>query len=278
MGTAVSDTSTSSRPSSPAVVIEGLREVVTLFLVLNLWLAPAAILMVAATASTLGVSLAEISVGLYLPSLLVYVVYVRDRRRISGEDLINHPDRTRLVEKYDAPLHASEVFVFLAYELLVFSNVPWWTRAGVVSLGLYHLPLAVLYWYSRLKGTPGIDSLAVAVAWATLVVTTVLAFAPVGFSGSVLVVFLTWVAVVFAGVESRNANDIDGDEQFGNPTLASALGRRRTKLLERILKFGGLVVFWRFGGVRAVVLVSCYLLYLRVSRSLSRERTVDLPR
>lgn len=247
------------------------REATSLFFQLNLWLVVTTILMTGATALTLGVSLRELGVGIALPSFLVYFVYVRERRLIPDEDRINHPYRTQLVTKYDAPLHVSELLALAAYELLLAASIPMRTAEGAVMLGLAHVPVVVLYVYADLKGNPGVDSLAVAVAWAYLVVYSVVVLSGGPVSPAVGVVFLGWVVIVFAGVESRNLEDADGDERIGNDTLASRLGASRTKRLEWGAKVGGVALFLTAGGWRVGLLVVIYLLLLRLSRAISEN-------
>jgi 4-hydroxybenzoate polyprenyltransferase len=247
------------------------REAVGLFLQLNVWLAVASIVMVAVTAYTLDVPPTELGVGILLPLFLVYFVYVRERRQVPDEDRINHPYRTQLIEKYDVALHATEVVALVAYELILFSAVSIRTGEGIALLLLAHLPVAVLYFYPRLKGTPGMDSLAVGVAWSYLVVFSVLVVAGRPVSSAAVGTAVGWFLVVFAGAESRNLEDVRGDEETDNHTLAARLGPTGTKALVWTLKFGGLCLFWYLGGSRVALLVVVYLLILRSSRVLSRR-------
>lgn len=245
-------------------------DAIALFFTLNLWLVVASVLMVAVTAISLGIPVRTMPRELFLPGFAVYFVYVRDRRSLDPEDRLNHPRRTRLVETYDNPLYATELLALVAYELVLLSSVPLWTVEGLVVLGVAHLPFVVLWAYSSLKGHPLFDSLAVAVAWASLVVTTVLVTAPEVSLLGVGATFLGWVLVVFAGVESRNVNDIDGDRRLQRDTVASLLGRRRATVLVVCLKLCGVGLFWLVGGPVSVAVLVIYLGFLRVCRTLSR--------
>ncbi len=252
----------------------GFRDVgadaVALFLALNLWLVVASVLMVGATAVALGIPVRGVLRELFLPGFAIYFVYVRDRRSIAPEDRLNHPQRTRLVERYEGPLHATELLALAAYELVLFSAVPLGTVDGLVMLGIAHLPFAVLWAYSSLKGHPVLDSLAVALAWGALVVTSVLVTGPVVSPPAVGAVLLGWVVIVFAGVESRNVDDADGDQRLRRDTVASLLGPRRATALVVCLKLCGVGVFWLVGGAVSVILPVLYLGLLRVFRTLSR--------
>lgn len=247
-----------------------LREGVGLFLQLNVWLALTAIVMVGATAMTIGTGAIELGVGIYLPSLLVYFIYVRDRRHLPDEDRTNHPYRTRLVEKYQRPLYVTELVALGTYELVLFATLPMWSLEGWGALLFANLPIAILYWYPDLKGNPGLDSLAVAGAWAYLVVFSVVVFSDTTVSQGTAASFLGWLAIVFAGVESRNIGDVDGDEQAGNHTVAVVLGPTATTAVVWGLKLCGVVLFWHFGGWRVAALVVGYLATLRVARALTK--------
>ncbi|MEA5387387.1 hypothetical protein VB773_15650 [Haloarculaceae archaeon H-GB2-1] len=80
-----------------------LRDLAGLFFQLNVWLSLVTIVMVSITAMALHVPPREVGVGLVAPSLLVYFVYVTERRSVPDEDVINHPYRTWLVRKYRFP-------------------------------------------------------------------------------------------------------------------------------------------------------------------------------
>lgn len=248
-----------------------LREAVGLFLQLNVWLVIGSVLMVMVTAAVLAVPIEELGIGLCLPAFLVYVAYVHDRRQIPDEDRINHPYRTHLVEKYAQSLHATELLAICLFELVLLTTLPLGRPASWVILVFAHLPIGVLYVYPHLKGNPGLDSLAVAIAWAYLVVFAVLVRSGDPISTPVVGVFLGWLAIVFAGVESRNIDDYQGDAQVGNDTLATRIGPTWTKLLEWTLKCSGVGLLWSLGGNKVAVFVISYLLFLRIARALAEH-------
>lgn len=257
-------------PNGQRGVRDAGADAVALFLALNLWLVVGSVLMVGVTAVSLGIPVRAVLRELFLPGFAIYFVYVRDRRSIDPEDRFNHPRRTRLVETYDRPLYATELLAVAAYEVVLFSAVPFGTVDGLVMLGIAHLPFAVLWAYSSLKGHPLLDSLAVAVAWGALVVTSTLLTAPAVSPLAVGAVFFGWVLIVFAGVESRNVDDAAGDQRLHRDTLASLLGPRRVKAVIVSLKLLGVGTFWLVGGTPSVVLLVLYLGWLRVFRTLSR--------
>lgn len=249
-----------------------------LFLTLSVWLAVASVLMVAVTAMALGVSLETLGWGLYLPAFVVYAVYVRDRRGVSDDDRLNHPVRSRLVTRYDRPLQATELLAVIAYESLLVASLPLHRPDGLGALAVAHLPFVVLAVYLRLKAVPVVDSLAVAGTWSSLIVATVVAVGGVGLSASVGATFLAWTLVVFGGVESRNAADVEGDEQVDHGTLASRLGAARTRLFVVGAKAAGAGLFWVVGGPGIVVLLGCYFAYLAGFRWLTAAaRTAGPP-
>jgi hypothetical protein len=246
-----------------------LWDALRLFLTLSIWLAVGSVLMVAVTAMALGVSLESLGWGLYLPAFVVYAVYVRDRRVVSDDDWLNHPTRSRLVTRYAGPLQATELVAVVAYEGLLIASLPLHRPDGLVALAVAHLPFVVLAVYLQLKAVPVVDSLAVAVAWSSLISSTVVAVGDVGLSASVGVAFLAWTLVVFAGVESRNVGDVVGDEQVDHGTLASRLGAVRTRLFVVGAKASGAGLLWAVGGRGVVVLLGCYFAYLSGFRRLT---------
>lgn len=256
---------------SPLPSSAGLREALDLFFELNVWLALASIVMVGVTALTLAVPLSAVGVAVYLPAPLVYFAYVRDRRHVRAEDRVNHPRRTRLVEKYATALYVTEVLALCAFESLLALALPLTTVAGWGALALAHLPFAALFGYSRLKGLVGLDSLAVGGTWAYVVVFAVVVGGGAVTTGT-LAVALAWTGIVVAGVESRNVEDASGDETFDADTLATRLGPAWTRRLEVALKAGGVAVFWSLGGPRAALLVVAYLAGLALTRAHARAR------
>lgn len=249
-----------------------LSDALYLFFQLNVWLSLGSGLMVAIAARALGIPLSAVGLGVALPPLLFYVIYVEDRRSVSDEDWTNRPTRTRLVRRYRYSLLGTEVLALLGYELLLVSLVGSNPQVGYEYVLLGHLPFAVLAAYDRIKRRPGFDSTAVACTWSFAVVFAVSVASAQAVSRETAVVFLAWFAVVFAGVESRNVQDIEGDSDAGKPTLAALLGRERTRLLVVASKAIGVALFWSISGIAVAGSVVGYLALLWLFRRLT-ERT-----
>ncbi len=242
-----------------------------LFFKLNLWLCLTAVIMVAASAVALSVPLRSVGSGFLLAPLLFYVTYVEDRRSVSDEDRINNPHRTRLVERYHDPLLGTEIIAFGAYELLLvvqLAGVP----GGVGYLLLGQLPFVVLALYGSLKRYPTFDSLAVGGTWAFMTVFSMVVSTPIEPSTDLLPVFGGWFLIVFAGVESRNTLDLDGDAAVDRTTLAGYLGIRATLRMEAVLKATGVGIFWAIGGLPVAGLVLGHLLSVRLFRVITQRQ------
>ena len=130
-----------------------------LFLKLNIWLCLASGLMVTITAIALEIPLSTIGLGVALPPLLFYFIYVEDRRRVSAEDEVNQPRRTALVRAYQLPLLVTEAVALLSYEGLLLWSVLSRPDLGAATFALGQLPLVVLAVYGPfvarvLKVTP----------------------------------------------------------------------------------------------------------------------------
>lgn len=242
-----------------------------LFLNLNVWLCVTSILMVVATALALSTSLSSVGPGLALPPLLFYFIYVEDRRNVSSEDRINRPRRTQLVEQYRRGLLVTEVLALAGYELLLAVLI--WTSSvpPIPWLLLGQLPLGILFAYGSLKRYPTFDSIAVGTTWAFVIVFSVLLSTARPITVEVGAVFAAWVLIAFAGVESRNLQDVKGDGEANKTTLAGYLGVRKTRALEATLKTTGVVVFWSVAGAVVAALVVAYLLLLRLFRQITRR-------
>jgi len=244
-----------------------------LFLKLNVWLCLASALMTAITARALSVPLDAVGAGLLLPPLLFYFIYVEDRRSVSPEDELNHPRRTTLVRRYRRPLLATELLALAGYEVLLAVFVVSRPTVGVAYVVLGQLPLVVLAAYDRLKRRPTFDSLAVGTTWAFVVVFSVVVSASTGPVQGLAGVFLAWFLIAFAGAESRNIPDADGDSRADRTTLAGALGRRRAAGLIILLKSAGVAVFWVVSGAVAAASALGYLALLRLCRTITRRET-----
>lgn len=244
-----------------------------LFLKLNVWLCLASGLMVAISARALSIPLRSVGVGLVLPPLLFYFIYVEDRRNASPEDEINHPHRTALVRRYGNSLLVTEVLALLGYEGLLTWLVLGRPDGGLASVALGQLPLLVLAIYGHLKRRPSFDSIAVGATWAFVTAFSLVVTTAQGVGRELGWVALAWFAIAFAGVESRNVPDAEGDAQTDRTTLAGTLGRRPTTALVVLLKASGVLLFWALAGAVVAGLVVGYLVLLRLFRTLTRRET-----
>lgn len=241
-----------------------------LFLSLNIWLCFASALMVFISALVLSIPLSSVGVGLLLPPLLFYFIYAEERRNVSREDEINAPHRTALVRQYQRGLLVTEAIALLAYEgLLVWLSFTW---PGVVvsNFALGQLPLLVLLVYGYAKRCPMFDSLAVGATWSFVTVFSLRISAQAELWNLGLL-FVAWFVIVFAGVESRNIQDLEGDTETGKTTLAGYLGRQRTLVLVLLLKSLGVLVFWAISDMFVAALVVGYLVLLWLCRTLTRR-------
>ena len=250
------------------------RRSLFLFFKLSLWLCSMSVLIVVITAHALGIPFASIGIGFVVPPLLFYVIYTEDRRSVSPEDRVNEPVRTALVTRYSRSLLITELLALCAYEGVLAYHVFGPSRRSLWFLLLGHLPFAVLAVYDRLKRVPSGDSLAVGGTWAFICVFAIVLPTGHDLSAPVAVAFLGWLLVVFAGVESRNIQDVTGDAEAQKTTLSGYLGSERAKVLEVVTKFAGVLVFWLLSGVVTAGMVVGYLLLLRSFRLLTRQAEV----
>lgn len=248
-----------------------------LFLKLNIWLCFTSLLMVIASALALSIPLSSLGIGFLLPPLLFYFIYVEDRRNISAEDWTNQPDRTRLVQQYRRGLLLTEVVALAGYQILLLFMIHTQTTVGIGYFFLGQLPLVVLSVYGYLKRYPTFDSITVGGTWAFVIVLTVLISSARTFSMDVVTVFAVWFIIVFAGVESRNLQDAEGDTEADKTTLAGHLGAKSTKVMERILKTLGVAIFWFISDVWVATIVVVYLLLLRLFRSATQRADPATP-
>ncbi|WP_410766772.1 UbiA family prenyltransferase [Haloferax sp. DFSO60] len=227
--------------------------------------------MVAISALALSIPLASVGVGLVLPPLLFYFIYVEDRRSVSPEDEVNQPYRTALVRRYQSALFVTESVALAGYTVLLGLLVLERPDLGVLYFLLGQLPLGVLVIYGHLKRHPTFDSLAVGATWAFVVVFALVVSTTQRVSWELVGVFLGWFFITFAGVESRNIQDVDGDTQSNRTTLAGYLGRRLTIAFVAVMKSLGVVTFWVVAGRFVAALALGYLLLLRLFRTLTQR-------
>lgn len=242
-----------------------------LFYKLNIWLCGTAVLMVVASAVALSIPVRSVGSGLLLAPLLFYVLYVEDRRSASDEDWINDPNRTWIVQQYRTELFRTELVALAGYQLLLVSHILGNSGHGVGYWLLGQLPFVVLTIYGSLKRYPTFDSIAVGATWAFMIVFSLVVSTGQPVTRSLLVVFVGWFLITFAGVESRNAQDLDGDSAVDKTTLAGYLGATATRRMERLLKALGVGLFWYIGGFQAAGVVVIYLLLLCVFRGRTQQ-------
>ncbi|MFC7202399.1 UbiA family prenyltransferase [Haloferax namakaokahaiae] len=227
--------------------------------------------MVGISALALSIPLASVGVGLLLPPLLFYFIYVEDRRNVSPEDEVNQPYRTALVRRYQTALLVTESAALAGYTVLLGWLVLERPDLGVLYFLLGHLPLGVLVIYGHLKRHPTFDSVAVGATWAFVIVFALVVSTTQRVTWELVGVFLGWFFITFAGVESRNIQDIDGDTQTNKTTLAGYLGQRLTIAFVAVMKSLGVVTFWLVSGRLVAVLALGYLLLLRLFRTLTKR-------
>lgn len=200
--------------------------------------------------------------GFVTATAVMTLIYVVDRLDVTEEDEINNPGRTALVRKYHAELVGLGVVTFLLFELSLFATVFSPDVTGVATVALAHVPLVVLALYDEIKTVPlPLDSLAVAFTWGYMLVFIYVFISPLSVSvADAAGLFSGWFLIVFAGLEARNAKDVEGDREAGKVTLASWFGCRRTKQAEVALKsLGTLVLVVLSGSPVVLALLACHL-------------------
>lgn len=232
--------------------------------------------MVAISALALSIPLASVGVGFVLPPLLFYFIYVEERRNVSPEDEVNHPHRTLLVRRYQRGLLVTEALSLLGYEGLLIWVIIRQLDIGIVYFGLGQLPILVLFAYGYLKRHPTFDSLAVGATWTFVIMFSLVIVTPQGLTWKLGGVALAWFLIVFAGVESRNIPDTEGDTQTDRTTLAGYLGPELTTALVILLKLMGVITFWALSGVLVAGLALGYLVLLQLFRMLSTWETAHI--
>lgn len=200
--------------------------------------------------------------GIVTATALMTLIYVVDRLDVTEEDEINNPGRTALVRKYYTELVALAALTFGLFELSLIVTVFSPDLSGIGALALAHVPLAVLALYDEIKTVRlPLDSLAVAFTWGYMLVFIYVFVSPlsVGVTDGVGL-FCGWFLIVFAGLEARNAKDVEGDREAGKVTLASQFGCRRTKQAEVALKsLGALILVALSTSFVVLCLLACHL-------------------
>ncbi|WP_302083924.1 UbiA family prenyltransferase [Salinibaculum rarum] len=247
-----------------------------LFLKLNIWLVLQSMLLVTASTLALGVPLSDVGLALLLPPLLFYFIYVEDRRDVSPEDRINNPERVALVKSNHRFLLLTEISALVSYEAILTWFIYIDSGAPLAEFSLFILgqaPFVILLFYEQLKEYfPAVDSVAVATTWAFAVLYPVFLTTPKSFTTQSVALFFAWFLIVFAGVESRNIQDLEGDKEADRSTLAAKIGASQTRFLEIGLKFGGIaLISFLTPTLFAVVLVVVHLGLLHAFRKVSQN-------
>lgn len=259
-----------------------LRDLYNLFVSCSLYLVINTAIILSISAIVLGYEPFVAGIGFLTLGSLTAFVYITDRLRITDEDRINNPDRTALVERYETELQLTAAVSFVLFEGSLLMAVS--STAGLVTVVLGHVPLVVLAVYDRIKSTTiPLDSLAVAFAWAYEIVFILVFLSPATVDPSTGgLLFGCWFLIVFAGLETRNIKDIEGDREADKPTFACLFGAELTRRLGVLLKMTGALVLTVISGSLAVItLLVIHLASLRFYGLLetefrSQSRAVDL--
>jgi 4-hydroxybenzoate polyprenyltransferase len=250
------------------------RDFYNLFVSCSLYLVVNSVLILAISGVALGAGATGAGVGFLTMGSLTAFVYIVDRLLVTDEDRINSPDRTALVEKYRPELLGAAAVSMFLFELSLFVAAASTGADGLSTTLLGHVPLAVLAVYDEIKAVRiPLDSLAVAFAWAYQIVfifDRIASHAVSPAEGAVL--FCCWFLIVFAGLEMRNARDIEGDRKAGKLTLACLVGKRSTRRLGVALKtLGALVLAAVSGSLVVAALLFAHLTSLQFYGTLETD-------
>jgi len=267
-------------PEVSTPVSEKFTDYIHLFFQLNVWLCLLSAVMVVATATALSIPLSDTFPAVVMPPLLFYFLYLEDRRRITTDDRINHPHRSHLIKKYNTGIVITELAALISYEALIAAHIPADVTTIPVSIGMFLLgqtPIAIIVIYDSLKASHvALDSATVALTWVFAIIYPLVITTDHVFHQPTLLVSLGWFLIVFAGVESRNIKDIEGDRKAGKPTIATKLGPKYTSGLVFTFKITGVLIFWEVAAdILAPLLVVGHLAALRLFRALTARTTAD---
>lgn len=244
-----------------------IRDAYRLFVSCSLYLVINTVLILIISAVFLGTTPLAAGIGFLTLASLTAFVYISDRLHITDEDRINNPDRTALVETYERELRAIAIISFVLFEYSIILSAVQSARSTVVVALLGQVPLIVLAVYDYIKtASVPLDSVAVAFSWSYQICYVFVFLTPVAVDlthGTVL--FGSWFLIVFAGLEMRNANDIEGDREAEKVTFACYFGTKATRRIGLGIKACGAVVLAVFSGsllVTAVLAVHLLLLQL----------------
>ena len=207
--------------------------------------------------------------------LITFAVYANDRVADADDDIVSNPGQAAFARRHRDSLY---LLAALAYALAIAISL----FGGPFALVLTLLPGAFWVVYGshwgtslnssidRLKNVLVVNSAVVALAWAICLTLLPVAFADVGLSPAVAVVFAYFFLRSFVDVEIPNVRDIEADRRVGVTTLPTVFGVRRTRraLYAVDLSTAGLVSYATFIGLvawplaLALIVGLCYSLVI----------------
>lgn len=191
------------------------------------------------------IAMAEVAIAMVLLSLppnpapvvvglVTFAVYTNDRVADVDTDAVSDPDRSAFVRRHRDTLY---VLASVAYGLAVAISV----LGGPVALAVTLLP--GVFWvayaadwipsvtphFRRLKQVLVVNSLVVALAWATTLTALPVAFTDAAVTPATAVVFAYFLLRSFVDTEIPNVGDIEADRAIGVATLPVAFGVPATR-------------------------------------------------
>ena len=188
--------------------------------------------------------------------LVTFAVYTNDRVVDVDTDAVSDPDRSAFVRRHRDILYLAGA---VAYGLAVAISV----LGGPVALAVTLLPGAFWVAYAadwapsvtpqfrRLKQVLVVNSLVVALAWATTLTALPVAFTDAAVTPATAVVFAYFLLRSFVDTEIPNVGDIEADRAIGVATLPVAFGVPATRRILYGVDFltGGIVAVAVTAGV-----------------------------
>jgi 4-hydroxybenzoate polyprenyltransferase len=165
---------------------------------------------------------------------VTFTIYVNDRLVDVEADAGANPRRTAFVRRHSRTLSSLAALAYgLAVTLAVYGG------PGVLGLTLFPALVWVLYavdWaptnaipFQRLKELFIVNSMLVAVAWASTVVLLPVIYAGAPLTPSVAILFVYFAIGTFIGAEIANLGDVESDRSNNVSTLPATLGVRTTR-------------------------------------------------
>ncbi|SHG69078.1 UbiA family prenyltransferase [Halobaculum gomorrense] len=166
--------------------------------------------------------------------LVTFAVYTNDRVADADTDAVSDPERAAFVRRHRDALY---LLASIAYGLAVAISV----LGGPVALAVTLLPGVFWVAYAadwipnvsphvrRLKEVLVVNSLVVALAWATTLTALPVAFTDAAITPGTAVVFAYFLLRSFVDTEIPNVGDIEADRAIGVATLPVAFGVPATR-------------------------------------------------